>query len=161
MELHRQFSKETGEKVQDIIQYSIPFLRSGCAVHVGTDSQVYGSEISMVTVIAFRYPESKGAHILYRKQRLPVYHVAKGERGKLEYAIGERLRTETNLTLDLAREFLKWNIHPILEFDFNNTLPTLSHKLVSESKWMSEGLGLEYRHKSDCLLAVRAANQLC
>ena len=66
-----KFRKVDGELVNPITYTAKmigvnPFIE----VHIGTDSQRYGSEITYVTAIAYRYPNN-GVHYIYQKQPLP------------------------------------------------------------------------------------------
>ena len=147
-----KFRKVDGELVNPITYTAKmigvnPFIE----VHIGTDSQRYGSEITYVTAIAYRYPNN-GVHYIYQKQPLPPI--------KDNWM---RLWKETELSVGVAN-IITDNIPSIrveIDLDYNDDEYFFSNKLVSAAKGWVISLGYKANIKPNMQIATKAADYHC
>ena len=150
--MERYFKTEQGELV-NLIQHTVEQIEKypDLKIYIATDSQNYGYKSVYVTAIVYRYG-LRGAHYVYRKERIPRIK-----------DIFQRLWKEAEYTIEIA-EFLKENM-PIqieaLEFDFNNKIVTKSTPLVKAIRGWAESLGIKTSMKPDEMIAAKAADHLC
>ena len=124
-----------------------PFIR----VHIGTDSQRYGQEVTYVTAIAYRYP-SNGVHYIYQKQSLPPI--------KDNWM---RLWKETELSIEIANVITE-NIPSLrveIDLDYNDDEYYFSNKLVAAAKGWVTSLGYKANAKPILQIATKAADYHC
>ena len=140
-------------------------------VFIGTDSISVGGKIHYFIVVAFRYGKN-GVHFIYAKEKVPTYRF---ENGKPD--IDTKLRREGHMTMDLAKFLVDSNIFTkdqiIVEFDYNDAIPTVSTRLIPEMKGLATWFGYQSLTKyGEYVLtqnleevtdqiAVKAANHLC
>lgn len=150
--MNRLFKTEDGKSI-DLIQHTVEQIEEhpNLKIYIATDSQNYGHKSVYVTAIVYRYG-LRGAHYIYRKDRLPRIQ-----------DVFNRLWKEAEFTIEAA-EYLKEN-SPIqieaLEFDFNNRVITKSTPLVKAIKGWAESLGVRACMKPDEMIAAKAADHLC
>lgn len=150
--MDKYFRTEEGQLV-NVIEHALQQIEAypNLKIYIATDSQNYGAKSVYVTAVVFRYG-LRGAHYLYKKDRIPRIN-----------DIFSRLFKEAELTIEAAE--LITNEVPIsieaLEFDFNNKKVTKSTNLVSSVKGWAQSLGYEARVKPDEMIAAKAADHLC
>jgi predicted RNase H-related nuclease YkuK (DUF458 family) len=155
-----QFKQINGEKIDNIVSYSLQKKLEGYSVFVGCESIVIGGKIYYIVVVAFR-KGSNGVHFVYSKVNVPTM---KSHDGKPD--IFTRLWKEAQYTLEISELLVESGmIHReeiTVEFDYNNLKPTISNKLVASTSGWAYGLGyVNVLLKSDVQFAVKAANQIC
>lgn len=175
--MQHQFYNYKNTKV-DLLSYCIEQrARYGdnLVVLVGTDSISLSGQIYYFMVVAFRHG-ANGVHFIYAKDKVATYRFGNGKPD-----IDTKLRREGHLTFDLV----KWLVEEknlfrkeqvVVEFDFNESIPTLSHKIVPEFKGLAAWYGYQSLTKyGESVLveiggnvvelseqiAVKAANHLC
>ena len=120
-------------------------------IHIGTDSQNYGTKTVYVTAIAYRFG-SRGVHYIYNKENVPLI-----------YDSWTRLWGETERTMGLV-EYMSDSLKGVrfqIDMDFNQDETRLSNKLVSVSRGWAQSLGYKVNIKPDELIATRAADYHC
>ncbi|NNC82585.1 MAG: hypothetical protein HKN79_03335 [Flavobacteriales bacterium] len=142
----------TGTPV-DISSYLHEYLslHPECEVHLGSDSQNFRSHTVYVTTIVLRHP-GKGAHVLYRKDRIPIIR-----------DMFTKLWGELERTIEMA-EFLQNELLIEVEqidLDYNSDENFPSNKVLSAASGYVQSLGYTVKAKPELLMAVWAANVLC
>lgn len=175
--MQQQFYNYKNEKI-DLVKYCFDqriLHGENLVVLVGTDSISLSGQIYYFSVIAFRHG-ANGVHFIYCKDKVSTYRFGNGKPD-----IDTKLRREGHLTFDLVKFlveekeiFKKEQI--VVEFDFNEAIPTLSNKVVPEFRGLATWYGYQSLTKygesvlvevggevvelSD-QIAVKAANHLC
>lgn len=122
-----------------------------CTIHVGCDSQNYADVSVYATTIVLRYPK-KGAHVLYRKEKL-----------KRINDMWSRLWNEIERSVELAQfieDVCELPVHQV-DLDFNEDPSFPSHKILNAASGYVTSLGFMAKAKPNLLMATWAANVLC
>lgn len=157
--MDKYFRTESGKKV-DIIDYAVEQLKidPNVKIHIGCDSQVYGSYIYYAVAIVFR-KIGKGGHYIFKKikKERPPKSVDKLEQVQL------RLTEEVFMTMELVQFFQENSSLKIeaVEFDFNEDEIHLSNKLTNMAVGWAKGLGFKAMIKPEDLVACKAAHHIC
>ena len=122
-----------------------------CTIHVGCDSQNYADVSVYATTIVLRYPK-KGAHVLYRKEKL-----------KRINDMWSRLWNEIERSVELAQFIEDACELPVyqVDLDFNEDPSFPSHKILNAASGYVTSLGFMAKAKPNLLMATWAANVLC
>jgi predicted RNase H-related nuclease YkuK (DUF458 family) len=146
--MEKYFITNEGDRV-NIIDHTIEQLNKwpNLKLYIGTDSQCIGDRIHYVTTVVYRY-DLRGAHFIYLRSS------TEKDCDKSQFL---RLYSEGSKTLELE-SFITSNI-PIsieaIEFDYSDISKTLSTKLVSVFKGMSNAV-----FKSGDMIACKAADHI-
>tara|TARA_B100000780_G_C21102021_1_gene444773 strand:+ start:1416 stop:1853 length:438 start_codon:yes stop_codon:yes gene_type:complete len=137
----------------DLKTYLIQFMdkHPECTIHVGCDSQNYANVSVYATTIVLRYPK-KGAHVLYRKEKL-----------KRINDMWSRLWNEIERSVELAQfieDVCELPVHQV-DLDFNEDPSFPSHKILNAASGYVTSLGFMAKAKPNLLMATWAANVLC
>lgn len=147
------FRKFNGEKVTDIVQYTIDIIRKDpyVEIHIGTDSQSEGDSTTYVTAIAYRFG-TRGVHYIYHKEKVP--------RIRDRFV---KLYKEAELTIELAEWFTQRvkSVRVELDFDYNKDERYWSQKLISSTVGWAQALGYKVNVKPVKQIATRAADYHC
>lgn len=147
------FRRVNGQKVTDIVQYTIEIIRKDphVEVHIGTDSQSEGEWTTYVTAIAYRYGH-KGVHYIYWKEKVP--------RIRDRFT---KLYREAELTIELAEWFTNKvkSVRVELDFDYNRDERFWSQKLLGSTVGWAQALGYRVNIKPNKQIATRAADYHC
>lgn len=150
--MNRYFRTKEG-KLVDIVDHTLEQiqLHPTLTIRIGTDSQNQGDTTTYVTAITYRY-NVRGAHYIYFKESVP--------RESVDYL---RLYAEGVRTIE-AYGILTGEI-PVsvegLEFDYSDTKPTVSNRLVSTFRGWVAGFNTRSIFKSGQMIATKAADHIC
>lgn len=131
------------------------FSKKGQAIRIciGTDSQVKGPAIDMVTVIVFLVV-GNGGFMYVKKQRL-----------KQRMSLRERMLSEVGASIETA-----WQIYPIAEkygtalevhADINKDPRHPSYQALHDASGYVKGMGLTFIAKPDAFASSVCADRLC
>lgn len=127
-------------------------------VYIGTDSAVKGEYVQYAVVIALRY-ENKGAHVLYRKIKIPRSEFKPSKGDAFNFI---RLQKETEFSVELANFLADSGVNiEAIELDYNQDRTLFSHKLISSCEGWVKGLGYKSITKPEEMIAVNAADKIC
>lgn len=120
---------------------------------IGTDSQVKGLNIDLVTVIVFRIL-GNGGFMYVDKNRL-----------KQKMGMKERMLTEVGMSIAVADELrnvaLKHNIDIEIHADINSDPKYPSQKAWQDAMGYSKGMGFTFISKPDAYASSVCADRLC
>ncbi len=147
------FIRMDNRETVDLKTYLIQFMdkHPECTIHVGCDSQNYANVSVYATTIVLRYPK-KGAHVLYRKEKL-----------KRINDMWSRLWNEIERSVELAQfieDVCELPVHQV-DLDFNEDPSFPSHKILNAASGYVTSLGFMAKAKPNLLMATWAANVLC
>lgn len=147
------FIRMDNRETVDLKTYLIQFMdkHPECTIHVGCDSQNYANVSVYATTIVLRYPK-KGAHVLYRKEKL-----------KRINDMWSRLWNEIERSVELAQfieDVCELPVHQV-DLDFNEDPNFPSHKILNAASGYVTSLGFMAKAKPNLLMATWAANILC
>ena len=142
-------------KVVNIADYAVKMVKEdpNVRIYIGTDSQNFARKTTMVTVIAFRYSNNRGVHVIFNRENV---------RPKIR-KIADRLRDEVERTIMAANWLEKNTILKFerVEFDLNSDPQYKSNGVLSYANGWAKGMGYDVTFKPDEMVAVKAANDLC
>jgi uncharacterized protein len=120
---------------------------------IGTDSQVKGQNIDLVTVIVFRVI-GNGGFMFVNKQRM-----------RQHMSLKERMLTEVGASIMVADELrevaLVNNIEIEIHADINTDPKFPSHQAWSDAQGYSKGMGFTFISKPDAYASSICADRLC
>lgn len=120
---------------------------------VGTDSQVKGSTIDMVTVIVF-YFVGNGGFMFVNKQIL-----------RQKMAMRERILTEVGASVQTAYELRdavqKFGVEIEIHADINQEPCHLSNQVFNDAMGYAKGMGYAFKAKPDAFASSVCADRLC
>lgn len=146
------FKKESGENIENIIEYAKAQILNDkfLSVIVGCDSQNRRYSTMYVTVIAFVFEGKKGAHYIYVRDNV------KKIKDRYQRLWGEVQRS-TDLALEIERHGLK--VFRV-DLDFNEKEIARSSDMVKAARGYVIGSGFDCEVKPGALIASRAADHL-
>lgn len=163
-----KFYKVKGELIEDILQYSIDYLKENpeTKIYVGTDSQNFRHSTRFATCICYHKQDSneqgKGAHVIF----CPI-------KSRKIRDIKERLMKEVEYTMEVVyvlRNMLNQHIETIelsnavpIEFIDLDINPNENHKsnlVYNEAVGWAKGMGLQVRTKPNAYSASYAADKI-
>ena len=149
----KQFRTLYGTPVPELIEYVREYIstREYVEILIGCDSQCYGNKKTVYGVVIALYTPGKGAHVLCRREIVPM-----------EHNIPSRLLKEVWMSIELA-EYLKENGLPKatwIDVDLNPDPKYKSNAVFRQAVGMVEGMGYKVRYKQLGAMATYSANHL-
>lgn len=146
------FKTLTNRQKINLVDYVKAYLNANPQVEIliGCDSQGYWDKTVYATVIAL-YRPGNGAHVLYRREVLPVERVRQ-----------VRLMNEVWKSIEVA-EFLKREGLPqvkYIDIDINPDKRYKSNEVLRAAVGLVEGMGYKVRYKTLGAMATFAADTL-
>lgn len=140
----------SGKPTPDLIVSVQELLRRDREViHVGSDSQHYGTVTHYVTVVAVVDP-GQGGRVFYRRTSIPRAQ-----------SLGHKLFLEAELSLEIALSLSRAIAHDIVvHVDVNEDLKHKSSRYVRALAGMVLGHGFQVRVKPDSWCATHVADSL-
>lgn len=141
-------------------------------VYIGTDSQFVAGKIKYTTVVAFRFG-NKGVRGIYRSliQQHNSYELyerkkkrrksGSDRRKTLHSEIYERLRKETELSLEVANHLKDVLKIKQIDLDYSSKAINLSNKVVMECQALCSYYGYKYSLKDQEQVATPFADKIC
>lgn len=147
-----EFKTLTNRQKIDLVNYVETYLNTNPNVEilVGCDSQGYWDKTIYATVVAL-YKPGNGAHVLYRREVLPVERVRQ-----------VRLMNEVWKSIEVA-ELLKNSGLPqvkYIDIDINPDKRFKSNEVLRAAVGLVEGMGYKVRYKTLGAMATFAADTL-
>lgn len=120
-------------------------------IYIATDSQNYGAKSVYAIAVVFRYGQ-RGAHYVYRKERIPRIRDTFSRLWKeAEYTVETALLIQAEVSVKIEA----------LEFDYNNKKLTKSTNLIPAITGWVKSLGFNPLVKPDEMIAAKAADHVC
>ena len=146
------FKTLTNRQKINLVDYIKTYINDNPNVEllIGCDSQGYWDKTVYATVIAL-YKPGNGAHVLYRREVLPVERVRQ-----------VRLMNEVWKSIEVA-EFLKQEGLPqvtYIDIDINPDKRYKSNEVLRAAVGLVEGMGYKVRYKTLGAMATFAADTL-
>lgn len=120
-------------------------------VCIGTDSQVYGSEVEFATVIVFLREKHGGFMFLHN------------ERQKKIYSIKERMLIEVAMSIEIAYElcelFNRYDVDMEVHADINTNPQFRSNEALREAMGYILGMGFAFKAKPEAFASSSCANK--
>lgn len=140
----------SGKPIPDLLNAVQELLRRDREViHVGSDSQNYGTATHYVTVVAVVDP-GQGGRVFYRRTTIPRAQT-----------LAHKLFLEAELSLDIALTLSRAIAHDIVvHVDANEDLKHKSSQYVRSLAGMVLGHGFQVRVKPDSWAATHVADSL-
>lgn len=120
-------------------------------VCIGTDSQVYGSEVEFATVIVFLREKHGGFMFLHN------------ERQKKTFSIKERMLIEVAMSIEIAYElcelFNRYDVDMEVHADINTNPHFRSNEALREAMGYILGMGFAFKAKPEAFASSSCANK--
>lgn len=120
-------------------------------VCIGTDSQVYGSEVEFATVIVFLREKHGGFMFLHN------------ERQSKKYSIKERMLIEVAMSIEIAYElcdlFNRYDVDMEVHADINTNPQFRSNEALREAMGYILGMGFAFKAKPEAFASSSCANK--
>ena len=121
-------------------------------VCIGTDSQVYGSEVEFATVIVFLREKHGGFMFLHN------------ERQKKVFSIKERMLIEVAMSIEIAYElcdlFNRYDVDMEVHADINTNPHFKSNDALKEAMGYILGMGFAFKAKPEAFASSSCANKV-
>lgn len=120
-------------------------------VCIGTDSQVYGTEVEFATVIVFLREKHGGFMFLHN------------ERQKKTFSIKERMLIEVAMSIEIAYElcdlFNRYDLDMEVHADINTNPHFRSNEALREAMGYILGMGFAFKAKPEAFASSSCANK--
>jgi predicted RNase H-related nuclease YkuK (DUF458 family) len=120
-------------------------------VCIGTDSQVYGTEVEFATVIVFLREAHGGFMFLHN------------ERQKKTFSIKERMLIEVAMSIEIAYElcdlFNRYDVDMEVHADINTNPQFRSNEALREAMGYILGMGFAFKAKPEAFASSSCANK--
>lgn len=121
-------------------------------VCIGTDSQVYGTEVEFATVIVFLREHHGGFMYIHN------------ERAKKVYSIKERMLVEVAMSIEIAYElcdlFTLYDVDMEVHADINTNPQFKSNEALREAMGYILGMGFAFKAKPEAFASSCCANKI-
>jgi len=147
----KKFIQTNGKVIDDLFGYVKEWVEKHpiSEIHIGCDSQEVSGKVNYVTAICL-YQLGKGAHIIYKKERVPAIN-----------NMYTKLWPEVVKAVEAAEMLKDIGMRIVVHVDYNSDKTEKSNSLYESGLGYIKSMGFEATGKPNAWAASKCADNYC